>query len=67
MLNNKKLNYKFITFEGLDGCGKSTQAELLYNFFLEKQEIKQKVLLLREPGSTKIGEQIREILIDKKK
>lgn len=51
----------FITFEGLDGCGKSTQAKLLKEFF-EKREFK--VYLAREPGGTPPGEAIRNILLD---
>ena len=49
----------FITLEGADGVGKSTQAQLLKEF-LEAKNIE--VLTLREPGSTVIGEQIRQIL-----
>ncbi len=53
----------FITFEGLDFCGKSTQVEKLK----EKLEANGKrVILIREPGGTKISEKIREILLDKK-
>lgn len=53
----------FITFEGIEGCGKSTQAKKLHEFFLSK---KIPVILTREPGGTKAGEKIREILIDEK-
>jgi dTMP kinase len=49
----------FITFEGSEGCGKTTQIQLLAEFLQQKQD---KVLLTREPGGTEIGEQIREIL-----
>ena len=53
----------FITFEGIDFCGKSTQVELLQNYLLNKGK---KVLLIREPGGTEISEKIRDILLDKK-
>ena len=52
----------FITFEGIDYTGKSTQARLLCDYLKSN---KYKVLLLREPGGTKISERIREILLDK--
>ena len=51
----------FITFEGIDLCGKSTQAKLLYDFFKKK---KKKCILVREPGGTYISEKIRNILLD---
>lgn len=54
---------KFITFEGIDGSGKSMQIELLADYLSQCGE---KVLLIREPGTTEIGEQIRKILMDKK-
>jgi len=53
----------FITFEGIDFCGKSTQVELLQNYLINKGK---KVLLIREPGGTDISEKIRDILLDKK-
>ena len=53
----------FITFEGIDFCGKSTQVELLQNYLINKDK---KVLLIREPGGTEISEKIRDILLDKK-
>lgn len=52
----------FITFEGIDLCGKSTQIKLLYDYFIKK---KKKVILVREPGGTLISEKIRNILLDK--
>jgi dTMP kinase len=52
----------FITFEGIDFCGKSTQVELLEKFLRERGE---KVEVLREPGGTEISEKIRKILLDK--
>ena len=53
----------FITFEGIDFCGKSTQVELLKNFLISRNK---NVHLIREPGGTEISEKIREILLDKK-
>jgi len=52
---------KFITFEGSEGCGKSTQSKLLYEYLKKKGC---KVIYLREPGGTRISERIREILLD---
>lgn len=53
----------FITFEGLDFCGKSTQVEILKDYFESKEK---KVVIIREPGGTEISEKIRDILLDKK-
>ena len=53
----------FITFEGIDGCGKSTQTSMCRTWL---EELGRTVLLVREPGGTKIGERIRELLLDKK-
>lgn len=52
-----------ITFEGLEGCGKTTQAKMIYDFL-----IKQKIpsIYTKEPGGTKIGDKIRKILLDQK-
>lgn len=51
----------FITFEGGEGSGKTTQAEMLRDYLagLGKQ-----VMLVREPGGTPVGRKIREILLD---
>ncbi len=48
-----------ISFEGIDGSGKSTQAKLLYDHLKGKGK---KAVLYREPGGTQVGERIREIL-----
>ena len=50
----------FVTFEGLDGSGKSTQIELLRKL-LEEQG--REVVATREPGGTEMGEHVREILL----
>ncbi|MAS35331.1 MAG: dTMP kinase [Anaerolineaceae bacterium] len=49
----------FITFEGLDGSGKTTQARLAADWL---RQAGYEVLLTREPGGTEIGDQIREVL-----
>jgi dTMP kinase len=52
---------KFIVFDGVEGCGKSTQSKLL------KQSLEtegNKVLLVRDPGSTRVGEMVRSILLN---
>lgn len=52
---------KFITFEGLDGCGKSTQLEKLAAV-LRAQHLP--VVVTREPGGTPTGDKIRQLLLD---
>lgn len=57
-MKNKSL---FITFEGIDGCGKSTQRNLLAEY-LQSKGIE--ILLTREPGAKGLGEKFREILLN---
>ena len=52
-----------INFEGIDGCGKSTQIHLLKQYLEERGK---KVQVYREPGGTSIAEEIRSILLDSK-
>lgn len=53
----------FITFEGIDFCGKSTQVELLKKYLYSHNK---KVEIIREPGGTEISETVRVVLLDKK-
>lgn len=50
----------FLTFEGIEGSGKTTQAERLFHFLKERSF---PCLLTREPGGTPIGEKLRELLL----
>ena len=51
----------FITFEGADGCGKTTQLNLLYDYLKTNSY---KVMKTREPGAKGLGEQLRNILLN---
>jgi dTMP kinase len=51
---------KFISLEGIDGCGKTTLREQLHDYLKDKYEI----LILREPGGTEVSEKIRDMLLD---
>ena len=51
----------FITFEGIDGCGKTTQCRLLSDFLTK---IKKDHISIREPGATQLGEKLRPIIQD---
>lgn len=52
---------KLIVFEGPEGCGKSTQAEMVFDY-LQNNDVK--TVLLREPGGNAISEKIRSIILD---
>jgi dTMP kinase len=51
----------FVTFEGVDGSGKSTQAELLRDALAAEGR---EVVLTREPGGTELGERVRKLVLD---
>jgi dTMP kinase len=51
----------FVTFEGIDGSGKTTQADLLAKWL---QEQGRNVVATREPGGTPLGERVRQLLLD---
>lgn len=52
----------FVTFEGIDGCGKTTQIELAYKLL---KDLGRDVIKVREPGSTPLSEAVRNIILDK--
>ena len=52
----------FLSIDGLDGCGKSTQLRLLADWLVAQGR---QVVLCRDPGSTPLGEQIRALLLDR--
>ena len=54
---------RFITFEGIDGAGKSTHVES-FQKLLQGRYLDREVVLTREPGGTALGEQLRNLLLD---
>ena len=52
----------FISFEGIDGCGKSTQVKMLVEYLNQSGS---ETIMVREPGGTKISEEIRDILLNR--
>jgi dTMP kinase len=52
----------FVTFEGIDGCGKTTQLNMSYRYL---RSLGYDVVRLREPGSTPTAEKIRRLLLDR--
>ena len=61
-MNNKKKGL-FISFEGPEASGKSTQLKLLKDYLIKN---KKSFVVTREPGGTKIAEKLRKIILDKK-
>ena len=58
---SQQLSAKFVSFEGIDGCGKSTLLTELAGWLREKSI---PFIKTREPGGTRLGEKIREVLLD---
>lgn len=52
----------FVSLDGVDGCGKSTQIDLLKCWF---ERLGQPALVVRDPGGTRLGESLREILLQR--
>ena len=50
----------FITFEGIEGCGKSTHSKLLFEYLKSRGY---RCVMTREPGGTKLGEEVRKVLL----
>ena len=59
-----KPNIKIIVFEGVDGCGKTTQIKKIENFINENYP-NLTLITLREPGNTMVGNDIRNMLLNK--
>ncbi len=60
LFKNFKTLKNFVTFEGIEGCGKSTQITLFQDYLHSQGH---KTLLLREPGSTLLGDKLREAML----
>ncbi len=60
---------KFIVIEGIDGCGKTTQIDALYNWLPESGLLNKntQIIKTREPGGTPFGKKLREILLNNEK
>mgnify|MGYP001176190250 FL=1 len=60
---------KFIVIEGIDGCGKTTQIDAIYNWLPSSglMDENSKIIKTREPGGTFFGKKLREILLAKDK
>lgn len=59
-MNSQMQNSRFITFEGMDGAGKSTQIARAANWLRDRGHV---VLLTREPGGTQLGEALRGLVL----
>jgi dTMP kinase len=59
----RKPKGRFIVIDGPDGCGKSTQTKLLAEAMATRMDVSS-IVTVRDPGGTKIGEAIRQILLD---
>lgn len=62
MIDTYQMKNKLIVFEGIEGCGKTTQIHLCYQWL---QSLNAPVILTHEPGGTELGKDIRELLLNK--
>ncbi len=53
---------RFVVFEGIDKSGKTTQIEMIYKYLKDKYG---NVILIKEPGTTELGEELRQLLLNK--
>ena len=60
-MNQEKVNSMFITLDGIDGVGKSTQMENLSQFL---RSLGHEVLVVRDPGSSVVGAKLRQLLLE---
>jgi dTMP kinase len=58
------MNGKLIVFEGVEGAGKTTQIHKTAAWLPTQLDLDRAVIITREPGGTKLGQQIRQILLD---
>jgi dTMP kinase len=59
-----KMSGKFIVFEGVEGAGKTTQIQQTASWLQSRCDKDTSVVITREPGGTKLGQQIRQILLE---
>jgi dTMP kinase len=58
------MNGKFIVFEGVEGAGKTTQIQQTATWLQNCCSLKQEIVITREPGGTKLGQRIRQLLLE---
>ena len=59
-----EMSGKFIVFEGVEGAGKTTQIQQTAAWLQSRCSVEREIVITREPGGTKLGQQIRQLLLD---